>query len=63
MASGATPPRKDDVYSASIRLLAELQPTTDQSTPVQPAILAARGPEPSGLTRDELRQIILDLIG
>lgn len=45
-------------------------PTPVQTQPVAapivltpPVIAVGRGPEPSGLTREEIRRIVLDLIG
>jgi hypothetical protein len=56
------PPRKDKVTKTALRASSRPASTTGTATmahPVQPPYL----PEPSGLTQDEIRQIILDLIG
>lgn len=53
------PPRKDTVNSIAFR--APIAPVTT-SLPADPTT-TRRFPEPSGLTADEIRQIILDLLG
>ncbi|MBD0273407.1 MAG: hypothetical protein ICV73_15945 [Acetobacteraceae bacterium] len=51
------------MYPTSFLGFAQTQPATRPATPAQPAAVAPREAEASGLTRDEIRRIVLDLIG
>jgi len=53
---------KDDVNPASFKNSTKRPAAADHAAPAHPAA-APRGPEPSGLTLDEIRRIVLDLIG
>jgi len=60
--SCATPPRKDEVNTTTLRASTRLDPaigTAGAARPVETPCL----PEASGLMQDEIRQIVLDLIG
>jgi hypothetical protein len=55
-------PRKDKVTKTALRAPPRLAATIGSATTAHP-VETLRLPEPSGLTQDEIRQIILDLIG
>jgi hypothetical protein len=61
-ASWTTPLRKDKVNTTVLRASTRLDPTTGTARTASP-IETPCLPEVSGLTQDEIRQIILDLIG
>ena len=62
MASFPTPPRKDTVHTNPSRAPREPHAITEaaQAARIPPV---RREPEPTGLTPDEIRRIILDLMG
>ena len=46
-----------------VRAPNQLQPTSGPAAPAQSVSDVVPKPEPSGLTQDEIRRIVLDLIG
>ncbi len=55
-------PRKDNMHPPSLGAPTELHVATGPATAARP-VVAPREPGPSGLTADEIRRIVLDLIG
>jgi len=51
------------VYLASFRVLNQLLLTSRSDVPFQSNAVVPRQPEPSGLTLDEIRRIVLDVMG
>jgi hypothetical protein len=57
----ATPPLKERMRKNTIRVNSLPQTITAPATPER--VAAAPEPEVRGLTRDELRRIVLDIVG
>lgn len=54
----------DIVYASPVRTITEFQPSAIGTAMCRPvATDAGRDPEPSGLTLDEIRRIVFDLLG
>ena len=56
------PPRKTVMHISAYRAPAKPAPITHATTTERPAAMPRR-PDQPGLTREELRQIVLDLLG
>ena len=56
------PPRKDTVHPTSLGAPAEPHTAIGPATAARP-VVAPREPGPSGLTADEIRRIVLDVLG
>ena len=56
------PPRKDNMHPPSLGAPTELHVATGPATAARP-VVAPREPGPSGLTADEIRRIVLDVLG